>query len=189
MKYKRLTERRKDGFAHYKCSKQDIKDCGLYYNCGECHKSTEALYRLAELEDKIENGTLIEIPKILQDKKGDWRVYFYSERYGLIDCYVYDTREEAEQMYKQMEMQGKLIQEVKSAMKESEQEFLKEFEEYGLQVRKETAEKFAERLKDLVAERNCNEDYDWEDVQVDGHIFVECIDEIAKELTEGNGND
>ena len=51
--------------------------------------------------------------------------------------------------------------------------------------RKETAEKFAERLKELVADRNCNEDYDWEDVQVEGQIFIECIDEICKEITEG----
>lgn len=52
-------------------------------------------------------------------------------------------------------------------------------------VRKETAEKFAELLKALVADRNCNEDYDWEDVQVDGQIFVECVDEICKEIIEG----
>lgn len=52
--------------------------------------------RLYELENKIEQGTLIELPTMLQDKQGDWRVYFYSERYSLIDCYVYDTREEAE---------------------------------------------------------------------------------------------
>lgn len=50
-------------------------------------------------------------------------------------------------------------------------------------TRKETAEKFAKMLKSLVAERNCNEDYDWEDVQIDGQIFVECIDEICKGLT------
>lgn len=68
MEYKRLTERSKNGFVHYKCSKKDMKDCGLYYNCGECHKSTEALYRLAELEDKIENGTLIELPCKIGDK-------------------------------------------------------------------------------------------------------------------------
>ena len=49
-------------------------------------------------------------------------------------------------------------------------------------VRKETVENFTERLKILIAERNCNEDYDWEDIQIDGQIFVECIDEIAKEL-------
>lgn len=58
-------------------------------------------------------------------------------------------------------------------------------EELLKQERKETAEKFAERLKSLVFERNCNEDYDWEDVQVDGQIFIECVDEICKEFTEG----
>lgn len=52
-------------------------------------------------------------------------------------------------------------------------------------TRKETARKFKKMLKELVAERNCNEDYDWEDVQVDGQIFVECVDEICKEIAEG----
>ena len=59
--------------------------------------------RLYELENKIEQGTLIELPTMLQDKQGDWRVYFYSERYGLIDCYVYDTREEAEKRLKELQ--------------------------------------------------------------------------------------
>lgn len=54
-----------------------------------------------------------------------------------------------------------------------------------IDTRKETAKKFKKMLKELVAERNCNEDYDWEDVQVDGQIFVECVDEICKEITEG----
>ena len=61
--------------------------------------------------------------------------------------------------------------------------------EFGEKICKETAEKFAEMLKKLVAERNCNEDYDWEDVQIDGQIFVECIDEIAKKIAEGKSND
>lgn len=52
-------------------------------------------------------------------------------------------------------------------------------------TRKETARKFKKMLKELVADRNCNEDYDWEDVQVDGQIFVECVDEICKEIAEG----
>ena len=51
-------------------------------------------------------------------------------------------------------------------------------------ARYDTAKKFAEKLKELVADRNCNDDYDWEDVQVDGQIFVECIDEILEELTD-----
>ena len=51
-------------------------------------------------------------------------------------------------------------------------------------TRKETVEKYSEMLKELVAERNCNEDYDWEDVQIDGQIFIECVDEVAKKITE-----
>ena len=65
----------------------------------------------------------------------------------------------------------------------------KHFDDYLIKeivaTRKETVKKFAERLKDLVADRNCNDDYDWEDVQADGQIFIECVDEICKELTEG----
>lgn len=71
MKYKRLTTRSKDGYAHYNCSKKDMKDCELYYNCGECHKSTEVLYRLAEFEDDLESGKIVRFPC----KVGD-TVYF-----------------------------------------------------------------------------------------------------------------
>ena len=66
--------------------------------------------------------------------------------------------------------------------KEQVDKIFNDYAEYIKKTRKETAEKFAERLKELVAERNCNDDYDWEDVQVDGQIFIECIDEIAKEI-------
>ena len=31
-------------------------------DCGECERNFNALVRLAELEDKIENGTLVELP-------------------------------------------------------------------------------------------------------------------------------
>ena len=67
MEYKRLTIRNEKGFATYNCSDEDRKDCELYYNCGECHKSTQVIKRLAELEDKIEQGTLIELPCKLGD--------------------------------------------------------------------------------------------------------------------------
>lgn len=59
--YKRLTRRNQKGFPTYNCSDEDIKDCELYYNCGECYKSTQVIKRLAELEDKIIDGTLIEL--------------------------------------------------------------------------------------------------------------------------------
>lgn len=58
--YKRLTRRNEKGFPTYNCSDEDIKDCELYYNCGECYKSTQVIKRLAELEDKIMDGTLID---------------------------------------------------------------------------------------------------------------------------------
>ena len=61
MKYKRLTKKDERGFYHYNCTKKDQEDCLLYENCGECY-GAHVLYRLAELEDKIENGTLIELP-------------------------------------------------------------------------------------------------------------------------------
>ena len=58
--------------------------------------NNEILNRLAELEDKIENGTLIELPCIMQNCYGDWRVHFYSDKYKDIDCYTFSTKAEAE---------------------------------------------------------------------------------------------
>jgi hypothetical protein len=58
MKYERLTKRNRRGFANFKnCNEQDcIEDCGC------CKHQHEINNRLLELEDKIENGTLIELP-------------------------------------------------------------------------------------------------------------------------------
>jgi hypothetical protein len=64
---------------------------------------TSIILELQEYRSKIEQGKLIELPTMLQDKQGDWRVYFYSERYGLIDCYVYYPREEAEKKLKELQ--------------------------------------------------------------------------------------
>lgn len=57
----------------------------------------------------------IYLPHILQDHLGDWRVYFYSERFGLIDCYVFESQDKAIEMYKKLKgakdesvQQGKL---------------------------------------------------------------------------------
>lgn len=61
MEYKRLTKKDKRGFYHYNCTEKDQEDCEVMENCGECY-GTRVLYRLAELEDKIEQGTLIELP-------------------------------------------------------------------------------------------------------------------------------
>ena len=59
--YERFTEKNERGFYKYKCSEDDKKDCLLMENCGECYGS-KVLDRLGELEDKIEQGTLIELP-------------------------------------------------------------------------------------------------------------------------------
>lgn len=59
MKYERLTRKDERGFYHYNCTEKDQEDCVIYENCGECY-GTQVLYRLAELEDKIEQGKLKE---------------------------------------------------------------------------------------------------------------------------------
>jgi type I site-specific restriction endonuclease len=53
------------------------------------------------------------------------------------------------------------------------------------ETRKETAEKFAERLKEKLEENSPVAGYDLEDLEFDGETIQECIDEICKELTEG----
>lgn len=50
--YKRLTERTKHGIAVLDSGERFVLSCGGY-------ATAKALNRLAELEDKIENGTLI----------------------------------------------------------------------------------------------------------------------------------
>lgn len=60
MKYERLTKR----VDNYPKVKSCPKDCETIscVDCGCCDELDYALYRLAELEDKIENGTLVELP-------------------------------------------------------------------------------------------------------------------------------
>ena len=105
--YKRLTERFKNGFVHYKCSKKDMKDCGLYYNCGECHKSTEALDRLAELEDKIEQGTLVDTEAYFIVEENQWAgknsFLVCQNAIQLAICDFCETREEAEKRLKELQ--------------------------------------------------------------------------------------
>lgn len=80
-----------------------------FQNCRDCEYGThndeviEKLKRLAELEDKSEQGTLIELPFITQDARGCWRVHFYSKRFNTIDCYVCYDREEAEKRLKELQ--------------------------------------------------------------------------------------
>lgn len=63
--YKRLTKRTKHGIAVLDSGERFVFSCGGY-------ATTKALNRLAELEDKIEKGTLIFIdePFYLEQLKG-----------------------------------------------------------------------------------------------------------------------
>ena len=55
---------------------------------------------------------------------------------------------------------------------------------YAENTRKETAEKFAERLKEKLEENSPIAGYDLEDLEFDGETIQECIDETLKEFTE-----
>lgn len=57
--YKRLTN--KDWKENYDIF-EDVCCDTCAEDCGECERNFNALVRLAELEDKIQNGTLIELP-------------------------------------------------------------------------------------------------------------------------------
>lgn len=55
--YKRLTKRDKNGFVEFEeCEKCD------YCGSAGCDSFENAINLLAELEDKIEKGTLVELP-------------------------------------------------------------------------------------------------------------------------------
>ena len=58
-KYKRLTNKNwKENYDIF----EDVCCDTCAEDCGECERNFNALVRLAELEDKINNGTLIELP-------------------------------------------------------------------------------------------------------------------------------
>ena len=59
MEYKRLTRRNIDGTTWVKCASCDIQDKCDFTKESCCNELQD---RLAELEDKIEQGTLIELP-------------------------------------------------------------------------------------------------------------------------------
>lgn len=52
-------------------------------------------------------------------------------------------------------------------------------------TRKETADRFAERLKEELENRSAIDGYDLEDLEFDGEIIQECIDEICEEIIKG----
>lgn len=60
----------------------------------------EVIDRLAELEDKIENGTLIELPRIIHPNKAEWYVQ-YQYPSGVIQYDICFSQAEAEQKLKE----------------------------------------------------------------------------------------
>lgn len=110
MKYKRFTEKRNGknviplrnavcGVVLPKWSIEEHSDIQSFL-------SGDAVDRLAELENKIENGTLIELPRIVKTKKLDAKycVEFINGFYGgIVDGYTHNTREEAEKRLKEMQ--------------------------------------------------------------------------------------
>lgn len=71
--YKRLTERTKHGIAVLDSGERFVLSCGGY-------ATTKALNLLAELEDKIENGTLVFIDEPFWSEYHDcWAVFQRTE--------------------------------------------------------------------------------------------------------------
>lgn len=75
--YKRLTERTKHGIAVLDDGERFVLSCGGYV-------TTKALNRLAELEDKIENGMLIEVESPCTEEESDYICKYYEN--GLCRC-------------------------------------------------------------------------------------------------------
>ena len=59
------------------------------------------LNRLAELEDKIENGTLIDMPRIIHPNKTEWHVQYQCSS-GVIQYYICFSEAEAEDLIKEL---------------------------------------------------------------------------------------
>ena len=80
MSYERLTK------------KADVNLLDCEYSCGSLH--LEVIKRLGELEDKIENGTLIELPRMFRDLSNlGWYVEWLDETGCAIHCHFQDKAE------------------------------------------------------------------------------------------------
>ena len=95
--YKRLTERTKHGIAVLDGGERFVLSCGGY-------ATTKALNRLAELEDKIENGMLVELPckvgtTIYQIYKDCSNCSHFKETGWEYDCYCDFDSEESKTMF------------------------------------------------------------------------------------------
>ena len=88
--YKRLTKRRKDGTV-------DVTFRSDYPSV----IADKLKNRLSELEDKIENGTLVELPRIIHPNEQEWFVQYQYES-GIIDCNIFYSEAEAEAKLKEL---------------------------------------------------------------------------------------
>ena len=112
MDYKRLTNNNRDEYDpeyDFCCDcKYFGEPCGCNRQngtCGNYDRFLETYNRLAELEDKIENGTFIELPrnkiKIRDDKDADWNSQNFPKGSG--GPYDYDYKgEEYMKNYKRL---------------------------------------------------------------------------------------
>ena len=86
MEYKRLTIRNSDGSVSQPTNTTIEK----------------VFYRLAEFEDKIEQGLMVELPRIIHPNKAEWYVqYQYSS--GVIQYDICFSEEEAEARLKELQ--------------------------------------------------------------------------------------
>ena len=95
MKYERLTRE-----YQFDCSRCEDRKCTKDGFC--CDETFCKIYnRLAELEDKIENGTLIDMPRIIHPNKAEWYVQ-YQYPSGVIQYYICFSEAEAEAKLKEL---------------------------------------------------------------------------------------
>lgn len=162
MKYERLTKRFGDAvFDNCVNCDNDSNPMGCTEHC--CYEVMKK--RLAELEDKIEQKTLKEIPE---------NAVVLTEERNKIIC---DRFAQLEKVQAELqELNAKYYNEAKDLRRELKR------------VRKETAEKFAERLKARFHKSREYYEVDTGTAWSNGHIgglINDTIDEIAKEITEG----
>ena len=106
-KYERLTEKMSE--ADLKHKERGFECLKINHPCGYIIGTKEYLLykRLKELEDKIENGTLIEFPRIVPPIKYNnyslWSVEYVNRAYGNISTDFYGTKEDAEERLKELQ--------------------------------------------------------------------------------------
>lgn len=100
MKYERLTERDENGYIDLVCGHCEY-DSNNKCDVGTHYCTLAVKERLCELEDKIENGTLIDMPRIIHPNKAEWYVQ-YQYPSGVIQYYICFSEAEAEKKLKEL---------------------------------------------------------------------------------------